>query len=147
MASARMESTTQAAQHGSRPGWVWTIAVWHFGGTALLILFLVLVYSGFVHLTALQRARWDASLSHMHIANQMVAFLFLIGTWLLFRLRRSAFYAYCGVFAGNCLIGIWIAFSKGLAALPTVPILILSVGLPLIFCLYSKYLVEKKILI
>jgi hypothetical protein len=146
LALARRESTIQAAQHGSRPGWVWAIAVWHFGGTALLILFLILVYSGVFHLTAVQRARWDFAISHIHIANLMVACLLLIGTWLLFRLRKSAFYVYCGVLTGNCLIGTWIAFAKGLAALPNIPLLVLSLGFPLIFCLYSKYLVEKKVL-
>jgi len=133
--------------HKARPGWVWAIAVWHFGGTALLFLFLILVYSGAVHMTALHRAKWDGAVSHTHIANLIVAFLLLTGTWLLFQLRKSAFYAYCAVLAGNCLICAWIALAKGMAALPRTPVLVLSLGLPLIFCIYSKHLVKKKILV
>ena len=32
--------------HRPRPGWVWAIAIWHFGGAALLILLPVLVCPG-----------------------------------------------------------------------------------------------------
>jgi predicted membrane channel-forming protein YqfA (hemolysin III family) len=141
------EPTTQSLKSINRPGLVWAVAIFHFGGTALLILFLISIHHGGGHLTALQRARWDESLAHIHIGNILVALLLLTGTALLFWLRKSAFYVYCAVLAGNCLIGIWIIMTKGPAALPTTTVLTVSLGIPLLLCIYSKYLIKKNILI
>jgi hypothetical protein len=48
-----------SAQREVRPGWVWAIAIWYFGGTALLILFAILIYNGAIHLAPAQQVRWD----------------------------------------------------------------------------------------
>jgi len=135
-----------SAQREVRPGWVWAIAIWYFGGTALLILLAILIYSGAIHLAAGQQVRWDNALSHARVPNLIVSLLLLTGTALLFRLRKLSFYVYCATLAGNVLIGAWILMTKGPMAVPGPGILLWTLGAPLFLCLYSGYLIRKRVL-
>jgi hypothetical protein len=136
-----------SAQKELRPGWVWAIAIWYLGGAALLIVFVILLYSGVIHLTAAQQGRWDNALSRASVPNLIVSLLMLTGTTLLFRLRKLSFYVYCCALAGNFSIGAWILAMKGPAAAPGFGILLWTLGAPVLLCLYSRHLMRKKVLV
>jgi hypothetical protein len=135
-----------SAQREVRPGWVWAIAIWYFGGTALLIFFAILIFNGTIHLAPAQQVRWDNVLSHARVPNLIVSLLLLTGTALLFRLQKLSFYVYCGALAGNVLIGACIFIIKGPTAVPGPGILLWTLGAPLFLCLYSGYLIRKRVL-
>jgi hypothetical protein len=56
----------------SRPGWVWAIAAWYFGWSTVVVVFVCLVYTDAIHLTASHRSSFDAVVSHISIANIVV---------------------------------------------------------------------------
>jgi hypothetical protein len=146
-AIGQLGSSTMSAQKEFRPGWIWAIAIWYFGGAALLIVFAILMYGGVIHLSVAQQVRWNNALSHAGVPNSIVSLLLLTGTALLFRLRKLSFYVYCCALAGNVLIGVWILIVKGPAALPGTGIFLWTLGAPLLLCLYSGHLIRKKVLV
>jgi hypothetical protein len=130
----------------SRPGWVWSVATWYFGWSALAIVFVCLVYTGTIHLTASHRTRLDTVLSHISIANVLLWAVMLTGAALLFRLRKGAFYLFVGAFVGNCLIAAWFHRKDGWEGSQEIIKLAFALGVPLILCAYSKHLTAKGIL-
>jgi hypothetical protein len=130
----------------SRPAWVWAIAAWYFGWSAVIAAFVCLVHADAVHLTASHRARFDAVVSHISIANLGIWLMTLTGAALLFRLSKSAYYLFVGAFAGNCLIVVWYLTIDGWKGGPQVVRLTFSLGVPFILFIYSKHLTEKGVL-
>jgi hypothetical protein len=130
----------------SRPGWVWAIATWYFGWSAVVVGFVCLVYTDAIHLSASHRSRFDAVISHNGSANLVVWVMMLTGAALLFRLRKSAHYFFIGVFAGNCLIATWYLSKDGWEGGQEAIELAFTLGVPLILCIYSKHLTEKGVL-
>jgi hypothetical protein len=130
----------------SRPGWVWAVATWYFGWSAVVVVFVCLVYTGVLHLTASHRTRLDTVLSHSSIANLLVWAMMLTGAALLFRLRKAAFYLFVGALVGNCLIAAWYLRNDGWEGGQEIIKLAFALGVPLILCIYSKHLAAKGIL-
>jgi hypothetical protein len=130
----------------SRPGWVWAIATWYFGWSAVVVLFVCLVYTDTIRLTASHRTRLDTVISHSSIANLVVWAMMLTGAGLLFRLRKSACYLFIGAFVGNCLIAAWFLRKDGWEGGQEIIKLAFALGVPLILCIYSRHLNAKGIL-
>jgi hypothetical protein len=130
----------------SRPGWVWAIATWYFGWSAIVVLFVCLVYSDTIRLTASHRTRLDSVIAHVSMANIVVWAMMLAAAGLLFRLRKSAYYLFIGAFIGNCLIAAWFLRKDGWEGGQQIAKLAYGLGLPLIFCMYSRHLAAKRIL-
>jgi hypothetical protein len=130
----------------SRPGWVWVIATWYFGWSALVVVFACLVYTGAIHLTASHRSSFDSVVSHISIANIVVWVMLLTGAALLFRLSKSAYYFFVGVFAGNSLLTAWYLTMDGWEGGRQIVKLAFSLGVPLILFVYSKHLAAKGVL-
>jgi FtsH-binding integral membrane protein len=130
----------------SRPGWVWAIATWYFGWSALVVVFVCLVYTDAIHLSASHRSSFDAVVSHISIANIVVWVMMLTGAALLFRLSKSAYYFFVGVFVGNCLISAWYLSTDGWEGGRELVKLAFSLGVPLILFVYSKHLAAKGVL-
>jgi hypothetical protein len=130
----------------SRPGWVWAIATWYFGWSAVVVLFVCLVYTDSIRLTASYRTHLDTLISHSSIANLVVWAMMLTGAALLFRLRKSAYYLFIGALVGNCLIAAWFLRKDGWEGGQEIIKLAFALGVPLILCVYSKHLTAKGIL-
>jgi hypothetical protein len=130
----------------SRPGWVWAIATWCFGWSAVVVLFVSLVYTDAIHLTPGHRSRFDSIVSHISIANLVVWAMMLTGAALLFRLSKSAYYFFIAAFSGNCLMAAWYLTTDGWEGGPEVIKLTFSLGVPLILFIYSKHLTAKGVL-
>jgi hypothetical protein len=84
--------------------------------------------------------------SHIRILNIAVCLMILTGSALLFLLRKSAFYLFCSALAVNCLLAVWLFAKFGWFAGPSIITLMISIGIPLILCLYSRHLTVKGIL-
>jgi hypothetical protein len=130
----------------SRPGWVWAIASWYFGWSAVVVVFVCLVYTDAIGLTASHRSSFDTVMSHISIANIVVWVMMLTGAALLFRLSKSAYYFFIGVFVGNCLISAWYLSKDGWEGGPGIVKLAFSLGVPMILFVYSKHLTAKGVL-
>jgi hypothetical protein len=130
----------------SRPGWVWAIATWYVGWSAVVVVYVCFVYTGVIRLTARHRTRLDAVLSHSSIANVLVWAMMLTGAALLFRLRKAAFFLFVGAFVGNCLIAAWLLWKDGWEGGQEIIKLVFALGVPLTLCLYSKHLAAKGVL-
>jgi len=135
----------QSMQNQERPGWVWAITIFYFGGAALLILYTVLIHYGYFHLGDAKRLHWEQAFSRVNRANWIVTFSLFVGTALLFYLRKLAFYFYCCTLIGNVLIAAWLLIVRG-AAIPKFGVILGTIVAPLILCLYSRSLIEKRIL-
>jgi hypothetical protein len=142
-----VEYTAQSPQKRVRPGWVSAIAIWHFGWFAILLLFMFLMYSGAVHLSPGPRARLDVAVEHIPISTYLVGFTNLVGSGFLFYLRKVAFYVFC---AGLAVRGIDVAlyfvtkgWGHGLNSVWQVASLIAGI----IFCVYTRNLIVRGILI
>lgn len=129
----------------TRPGWVWTIAIWFYGWSLLVIGYVCLVHSGALVLSPPHRIKFDGVISHLHIANFVVWAILLIGVAALFRLRKAAIYVFGAVLVGNVLIGCEIGFSKGWSKLSPIAVLF-SLSWPLVLCMYSRHLASKGFL-
>jgi hypothetical protein len=130
----------------SRPGWVWAIATWYFGWSAVVIVFVCLVYTNVIHFTPSHRTRLDAVLSHTNVGNLLVWALMLAGAAFLFRLRKAAFYLFAGAFVGNCLIAVWFLRKDGWEGGQEIIKFAFALGVPLIICMYAKNLAAKGVL-
>ena len=130
----------------SRPGWVWAIATWYFGWSSVVIVFLCLVYTNVIHLTASHRTRLDAVISHSNVGNLLVWAMMLTGAAFLFRLRKAAFYLFVVAFVGNCLIAVWLLRKDGWEGGQEIIKLAFAVGVPLIISIYSQNLAAKGVL-
>jgi hypothetical protein len=128
-----------------RPGWVWAITIFYLGGAALLVLYTVSIHYGYVHLGDAKRLHWEQTFSRINAANWLVTLSLFLGTALLFYLRKLAFYFYCCTLIGNLLIAAWLLIVRG-AAMPNFGVIIGTIVAPLILCLYSRFLMAKKIL-
>jgi hypothetical protein len=103
------------------------------------------MYSGTVHLNPGPRARLDSAVAHIPVSTYLLTLTNLIGSGLLFYLRKAAFYVFC--------VGLAI---RGIEALLHVvnglmhsrsgiwPIISLLVGV--ILCVYARSLMVKGVL-
>jgi len=142
-----LEYTVQSSKTRIRPSWVSAIAIWHFGWFAILLLFMCLMYSGAVHLSAGPRARLDAAVAHIPIATYLIGLTNLVGSGFLFYLRKAAFYAFCAGLAVRVidvtLHSVTEGWGHGLTSVWQIASLIAGTS----FCVYARHLIVRGILI
>lgn len=137
----------------NRPVWVWVISLFFFlsAGIRLLTFFLILgsllVMGGFMSQAQsdyFTNTGWiDFTLYiGIEIAN-------LFGAIMLLLLKRSAHYLFLGSLTLNVLTGIWYVLSRGgLEAVegPGIIGTVISLGILIMTCLYTKKLIKRRVL-
>lgn len=140
-----MDATLQSSEPHIRPRWVSAIVIWHFGWFAILLLFLCLMYSGAVHLNPGPRARLDNAVTHIQVSTYLLTLTNLIGSGLLFYLRKAAFYAFCtglAIRSTTALLHVLNGSTHGLNGIWQIVSLLVGT----IFCLYARSLMVNGIL-
>ena len=133
-----------------RPGWVWAISIFYFISAVFTLLSFYVIFSGRISIDPAQKAYFDSLTPIDYGITIILGLLNLTGVVTLFLLRRQAFYFFTGSFIVNILMTIWHLLSKGwIAAIggPGLVGVIISWGLLIAVCLYSRSLIKAGVLI
>lgn len=133
----------------NRPALVWVISIFYFVSIGWGLFSIALVYSGFVPLTGVQKAYFEAQTVFDCGSTALVTAANLIGAVLLFLLRKQALHFFVAAFSVGLILTFYQAVAKNwLGAIGAHGLVgsVIGSGINIAIILYTWRLVSKGVL-